>query len=341
MHQQANFYGTNFKGTPTFSPTGDLYAFYEPAMGDTVRQAGRGRRRVRRRLLQPARGRRRSSTTCPPRTGRTTSRKASRLAYLGQQGPAAGQRQGPDQQAVGHDPPGPEGRLPLRRLRPDAGRRWLWCRVEAADRLDHRSGRRDDPVGHRRHLARQLTACRYAGQLRQASVGVRQQADLVDKTRVRSLRCGAVSPLRPTEGRSKHSMTDQQVLSAPPGRRARQRARKPMGWLTPVVWACGRRGHRRDHLRARARNRRWRDPLQLAEPARLVRRHDLPARRRSEQKLLVMICRDPAVRGGDGRDPVADRSAAGAQRRAGRGLPRAGRHRAGRWPAVLRRSRPS
>jgi len=34
LHQQANFYGTNFKGTPTFSPTGDLYAFYEPAMGD-------------------------------------------------------------------------------------------------------------------------------------------------------------------------------------------------------------------------------------------------------------------------------------------------------------------
>ncbi len=34
MHQQANFYGTNFKGTPTFSPTGDLFAFYEPSMGD-------------------------------------------------------------------------------------------------------------------------------------------------------------------------------------------------------------------------------------------------------------------------------------------------------------------
>src|SRR6195952_4173230 len=34
MHQQANFYGTNFKGKPTFGPDGDLYAFYEPSMGD-------------------------------------------------------------------------------------------------------------------------------------------------------------------------------------------------------------------------------------------------------------------------------------------------------------------
>ncbi|WP_197676416.1 ABC transporter substrate-binding protein [Nakamurella panacisegetis] len=35
MHQQASFYETNFKGTPTVSPTGDLYAFYEPTMSDT------------------------------------------------------------------------------------------------------------------------------------------------------------------------------------------------------------------------------------------------------------------------------------------------------------------
>ena len=35
MHQQASFYETNFKGTPTVSPTGDIYAFYEPTMGDT------------------------------------------------------------------------------------------------------------------------------------------------------------------------------------------------------------------------------------------------------------------------------------------------------------------
>ncbi|GGM08536.1 alpha-glucoside ABC transporter substrate-binding protein [Nakamurella endophytica] len=34
MHQQASFYATNFKGTPTFGPDGDLYAFYEPAMSD-------------------------------------------------------------------------------------------------------------------------------------------------------------------------------------------------------------------------------------------------------------------------------------------------------------------
>ncbi len=32
MHQQASFYATNFKGTPTFAPDGDLYAFYEPTM---------------------------------------------------------------------------------------------------------------------------------------------------------------------------------------------------------------------------------------------------------------------------------------------------------------------
>ena len=35
MHQQASFYETNFKGTPVVSPTGDLYAFYEPTMGDS------------------------------------------------------------------------------------------------------------------------------------------------------------------------------------------------------------------------------------------------------------------------------------------------------------------
>ena len=35
MHQQASFYETNFKGTPDVSPTGDIYAFYEPTMGDT------------------------------------------------------------------------------------------------------------------------------------------------------------------------------------------------------------------------------------------------------------------------------------------------------------------
>lgn len=34
MHQQASFYATNFKGTPTFAPDGDLYAFYLPAFAD-------------------------------------------------------------------------------------------------------------------------------------------------------------------------------------------------------------------------------------------------------------------------------------------------------------------
>lgn len=34
MHQQANFYENNFKGKPVISPTGDIYAFYEPPMGD-------------------------------------------------------------------------------------------------------------------------------------------------------------------------------------------------------------------------------------------------------------------------------------------------------------------
>jgi alpha-glucoside transport system substrate-binding protein len=34
MMQQASFYQLNFKNNPKFSPTGDLYAFYEPAMSD-------------------------------------------------------------------------------------------------------------------------------------------------------------------------------------------------------------------------------------------------------------------------------------------------------------------
>ncbi len=34
LHQQASFYETNFKGTPVVSPTGDIYAFYEPTMSD-------------------------------------------------------------------------------------------------------------------------------------------------------------------------------------------------------------------------------------------------------------------------------------------------------------------
>lgn len=35
MHQQASFYETNFKGSPVVSPTGDIFAFYEPTMSDT------------------------------------------------------------------------------------------------------------------------------------------------------------------------------------------------------------------------------------------------------------------------------------------------------------------
>lgn len=34
MHQQANFYGTNFKNDPKIAPEGDIYAFYLPQMGD-------------------------------------------------------------------------------------------------------------------------------------------------------------------------------------------------------------------------------------------------------------------------------------------------------------------
>lgn len=34
LHQQASFYATNFKGKPVVSETGDLFAFYEPSMGD-------------------------------------------------------------------------------------------------------------------------------------------------------------------------------------------------------------------------------------------------------------------------------------------------------------------
>jgi len=34
MHQQASFYETNFKGDPKVSPTGDIYAFYLPSIGD-------------------------------------------------------------------------------------------------------------------------------------------------------------------------------------------------------------------------------------------------------------------------------------------------------------------
>jgi len=32
LHQQASFYETSFKGTPNVSPTGDIYAFYEPTI---------------------------------------------------------------------------------------------------------------------------------------------------------------------------------------------------------------------------------------------------------------------------------------------------------------------
>ena len=35
MMQQASFYELNFKNNPKISPTGDIFAFYEPAMGNT------------------------------------------------------------------------------------------------------------------------------------------------------------------------------------------------------------------------------------------------------------------------------------------------------------------
>ena len=51
----------------------------------------------------------------------------------------------------------PDTVVPLRRLRPDAGRGRFGCRVEAVHRMDHRSGRCDNPGQHRCRLARQLT----------------------------------------------------------------------------------------------------------------------------------------------------------------------------------------
>ena len=56
MHAQANFYASNWdKGTRS-SKAGDVYAFYEPTMQRQVRQGRRGWRRVRGRVLRPARG---------------------------------------------------------------------------------------------------------------------------------------------------------------------------------------------------------------------------------------------------------------------------------------------
>ena len=85
--------------------------------------------------------------------------KADPLAHLGQQGSAVDQRHRLDQPAVRPDPPGPEDGLPLRRLRPDAGGRGLWCRV--AQLTAWITGQDDATTlpGDRRRLAHQLRSC--------------------------------------------------------------------------------------------------------------------------------------------------------------------------------------
>ncbi len=55
-----------------------------------------------------------------------------------EQGDGREQAQEPHRQAVGGDPPGPEGRVPLRRVRPDAGCRGHQRILEGRNQLDHR-----------------------------------------------------------------------------------------------------------------------------------------------------------------------------------------------------------
>ena len=69
LHAQANFYAANWDKGTTVSPTGDVYAFYEPTMSDKFGKVGRGRRRVRRRVRGPSRGRGRAAVPRERRVG--------------------------------------------------------------------------------------------------------------------------------------------------------------------------------------------------------------------------------------------------------------------------------
>ncbi len=134
MLQQASFYAAQWPAGTKVGPDGDVFAFYLPPISASVPHPGRGRRRVRHRVLQPARGPGRAELPVDPRVGDEPDQGCDRLGF-GEPGCGPECLHRPDGPAVGEVPHRPERHLPVRRFGPDAGCGRFGCGVEGVHRL--------------------------------------------------------------------------------------------------------------------------------------------------------------------------------------------------------------
>ena len=140
MHRQASFYAANFPEGTKVAEDGDVFAFYLPTtqrrttaspFSAAASSSPPSATRPRCRRSRPT-CRRTPGPTRRPRRPRAAAGSAPTRVWTSTTWPA------PIDQLVGEDPAGPERRVPLRRLRPDAGCRRRRLVLEGADRLDHR-----------------------------------------------------------------------------------------------------------------------------------------------------------------------------------------------------------
>ena len=161
MHRQASFYAANWPEGTEVAEDGDVFAFYLPGQTEDEKPVlGGGEftlafsdepavQAFQTYLASDAVGRQQGRRDSPGRLGD------------GQHRRRPGEVHEPDRPPRGRHLPGRGCGVPLRRLRPDAGRGRLERLLGAGDQLDHRSGHQDDRGQHREGLAEVAVRARH------------------------------------------------------------------------------------------------------------------------------------------------------------------------------------
>ena len=139
LHRQASFYAANWPEGTEVTEDGDVFAFYLPL---TSEEFGKpvlgGGEFVTAFSDRPEVQAFQTYLSTDVWANEKAQGHAERRLGQRQHRPGRSQPGQPDRQAVGGDPPGPRGGLPLRRLRPDAQRRRRRDVLEADDLVGHR-----------------------------------------------------------------------------------------------------------------------------------------------------------------------------------------------------------